>query len=69
MLFAWLLPDASYVVLFEDWRRRPYLARHGKPPLLARAVRSVAGAVSVVGERYTGPDGSDGLPSEVHPAS
>lgn len=69
MLSAWLLPDASYVVLFEDWRRRPYLPRHGRPPMLARAVRLVARVLSVAGERYTGPDGSDGLPSGAHPAS
>jgi hypothetical protein len=69
MLFAWLLPDASYLVLFEGWRPGPYSPRHGKPPLLARMARSVTGLVSAVRERYAGPDSNDGLPSEVHPAS
>ncbi len=68
MLFAWLLPDSSYVVLFEDWRQQPYSPRHCKSPLLARVAHSVAGAISVVRERYADPDGNDGLPSEAHPA-
>jgi len=66
---AWLLPDASYLVLFEGWHRAPYQPRHGKPPLLARVARSAAALVGAARERYLGTSGSDGLPGNARPAS
>jgi hypothetical protein len=64
-----MLPDASYLVLFEGWRREPYQPRHGRPPLLARLTRSAAGLVSAARERYLGTNDNDGLPSAARPAA
>ena len=66
---AWMLPDASYLVLFEGWNRTPYRPRHGKPPLPARLAGSAAALVSAARERYLGTSDSDGLPTSAHPAS
>ena len=51
MLLAWLLPDASYLVLFEGWGRPPYVPRHGKPPLPVRMARRAAVAITAARER------------------
>lgn len=69
MPLDWLLPDSSYLVLSEGWRRPPYLPRHGKPPLLMRLARSAAAAIGAVRERYLGTNGHDGLPGKARPAS
>lgn len=66
---AWMLPDASYLVLFEGWNRPRYLPRHGKPPMLARMAGSAAALIGAARERCLGADGNDGLPSTAHPAS
>ena len=54
MLFSWLLPDASYQVLFEGWDRQHYRPRHGKPPLVVRGAYSAAAAIGRARERYLG---------------
>lgn len=54
MRFGWLLPDASYQVLFEGWDRQQYRPRHGKPPLVVRGAYSAAVAVGRARERYLG---------------
>jgi hypothetical protein len=66
---AWLLPDASYLVLFDGWRKPPYRPRHGKPPLPARMVHLAAGLISAIAERYLGTSPSDGLPGTARPAA
>jgi hypothetical protein len=54
MLLGWLLPDASYQVLFEGWDRQQYRPRHGKPPLVVRGAYSAAVAFGRARERYLG---------------
>jgi len=54
MLLGWLLPDASYQVLFEGWNRQQYRPRHGKPPLVVRGAHSAATAIGKARERYLG---------------
>ena len=69
MLLAWLLPDASYLVLFEGWGRPPYVPRHGKPPLPVRMARRAAVAITAARERHLGADGQDSLPGPARPAA
>jgi hypothetical protein len=54
MLFSWLLPDASYQVLFEGWDRQHYRPRHGKPPLAVRVAYFAAAVIGRARERYLG---------------
>jgi hypothetical protein len=54
MLFSWLLPDASYQVLFEGWDRQQYRPKHGKPPLAVRGAYSAAAVIGRARERYLG---------------
>jgi hypothetical protein len=54
MLLSWLLPDASYQVLFEGWDRQQYRPRHGKPPLAVRGAYSAAAIMGRARERYLG---------------
>ena len=54
MRWGWLLPDASYQVLYDGWERQPYRPRHGKPPFVIRGAYSAAMAFSRARERYLG---------------
>lgn len=63
MLFGWLLPDASYQVLFEGWDRHQYRPRHGKPPFVVRGAYTAVTAVARARERYLGAGEEDGLSS------
>ncbi|HEX9065675.1 MAG TPA: hypothetical protein VF843_11245 [Streptosporangiaceae bacterium] len=54
MRWGWLLPDASYQVLYDGWERQSYRPRHGKPPFVIRGAYSAAMAFSRARERYLG---------------
>ncbi len=60
MLLGWLLPDASYQVLFEDWGRNAYRPRHGRPPLPVRAVQAAGAAFDRARQRYLGASEEEG---------
>jgi len=61
MLFAWILPNPSHDVVFEGWRRSPYRPRHGKPPLLLRALFAAVTVVAAMGVRYLGTSEDEGI--------
>jgi hypothetical protein len=61
MLFAWILPSPSHDVVFEGWRRTPYRPKHGKLPLLLRALLAAVTVVAAVGERYLGVSEDEGI--------
>jgi hypothetical protein len=69
MRLGLLLRDPGHDVLFDGWRRPPYQPRHGKPPALARAVRSAVTAVGPVLERYLGAGEDEPVPGAARPAS
>ena len=54
MRWGWLLPDASYEVLYEGWERQSYEPRHGRPPFVIRGVYSAAMAMVRARARYLG---------------
>ena len=54
MRWGWLLPDASYEVLYDGWRRRSYQPRHGKRPFAIRGAYSLAMVLWRARERYLG---------------
>ncbi len=54
MVLSWVVPDTRYDVLFDGWRRVPYRPRHGKPPLVVRAVEWATQALRMARERYVG---------------
>ena len=54
MRWGWLLPDASYQVLYDGWERQPYRPRHGRTPFVIRGAYSAAMAFSRARERYLG---------------
>jgi hypothetical protein len=66
---AWLLPESSYAVLREGWTKTAYRPRHGRPPLVVRAARTVTAAVLVARERYLGAAEEDAMTSAPRPAS
>ncbi len=61
MLLGWLLPDASYQVLFEDWGRTAYRPRHGRPPLPVRGIQAAATALDRARQRYLGASEDDSV--------
>jgi hypothetical protein len=54
MRWGWLLPDASYEVLYDGWERQSHEPRHGRPPLVIRGVYSAAMAMMRARARYLG---------------
>jgi hypothetical protein len=63
MILGWLLPDASYEVLVDDWARTGYRPRHGKLPLAVRGVQSAAAALDRAKDRYLGAADEDSVPA------
>jgi hypothetical protein len=54
MRWGWLLPDASYEVLYDGWERQSYGPRHGRPPFVIRSAYSAAMALVRARARYLG---------------
>lgn len=69
MRLAWLLPDPAHDVLFDGWKRPPYRPRHGKPPVVLRATRSVGAVIGPVLVRYLGAGDKEAVPGAARPAS
>jgi hypothetical protein len=69
MLLAWLLPDSSYTLLHDGWKRPIYQPKHCRPPLVVRVWLALGAVVADARDRYLDLGDEEAMTRAPRPAS